>query len=54
MAKTLHLRDGSIEVILGDPEAAFRKILDERLGPDAVCLLKQIIKANVEASMPYY
>jgi len=54
MAKTLHLRDGSVEVILGDPEVAFRKILDERLGPDAVWLLKQIIKANVEAIKPYY
>ena len=52
MAKTLYLRDGSTEVILGDPEKALKRILRERLGPDAVCLLVQVIRANVEAAEP--
>ena len=54
MAKTIYLRDGSTKVILGDPEKALKRILNERLGPDAVCLLMQVIRADVEAAKPAY
>lgn len=43
MARTLYLPDGTMEVILGNPEEELQKLIHERLGRDAEILFREVI-----------
>lgn len=44
MARTLHMNDGTIEQVFGDPKEALQKIIYERLGSDCEDLYTEILE----------
>lgn len=43
MADTLYFPDGTMEVVLGNPEDVLKRIVEERLGRDCTNLLQSIL-----------
>lgn len=44
MAETLHLNDGTVEVITGTPKESLLRLIEERLGWDCARLFEKLTK----------